>query len=133
MASVNNESDGERPPTMFELVLRHDRTPLVVLLVVLPLLAWMWIVVMARDMYGPMAGTSAWMMTTRWDVSHLLLLWAMWAVMMVAMMLPSASPMLLTYGVIARRATPKSAWRQIYSVAAGYVLVWVLFSVAATG
>ena len=33
------------------------------LLVLLPLVSWMWIVVMARDMYGPMTGASAWMMT----------------------------------------------------------------------
>src|SRR5688500_8014454 len=45
------------------------------------LVSWMWIVVMARDMYGPMTGASAWMMTGTWDVPHLLLLWAMWAVM----------------------------------------------------
>ena len=58
---------------------------------------------MARDMYGPMTGASAWMMTLRWDVRHVLLLWMMWAVMMAGMMLPSASPMLLMYGVAARR------------------------------
>jgi hypothetical protein len=32
---------------------------------------------MARDMYGPMTGASAWMMTPVWDAPHLLLLWAM--------------------------------------------------------
>ena len=82
----------------------YDRAPLLVLLVLLPLVSWMWIVVMARDMYGPMTGASAWMMTAMWDVPHLLLLWAMWAVMMAGMMLPSASPMLLLYGVVARRS-----------------------------
>ena len=53
---------------------------------------------MARDMYGPMTGASAWMMTPHWDGPHLLLLWAMWAVMMIAMMLPSATPMILLAG-----------------------------------
>ncbi len=53
---------------------------------------------MARDMYGPMTGASAWMMTPHWDTPHLLLLWAMWAVMMIAMMLPSAAPMILLAG-----------------------------------
>ena len=53
---------------------------------------------MARDMYGPMTGASAWMMTPRWDAPHLLLLWAMWAVMMTGMMLPSAAPMVLLAG-----------------------------------
>ena len=53
---------------------------------------------MARDMYGPMTGASAWMMTREWDARHVFLLWAMWAVMMAGMMLPSAAPLLLLYG-----------------------------------
>ena len=122
----------EHPPTILESALRYDRTPAVVLLVLLPLVSWMWIVVMARDMYGPMTGASAWMMTAVWDVPHLLLLWAMWAVMMTGMMLPSASPMLLLYGVVARRSAQASAGRQIYALAAGYLIVWTVFSLGAT-
>jgi predicted metal-binding membrane protein len=91
-----------------------------------------WIVVMARDMYGPMTGASAWMMTAIWDLPHLLLLWAMWAVMMAAMMLPSASPMLLLYGVVARRSQLATAARHIYALAAGYLMVWTVFSLGAT-
>jgi predicted metal-binding membrane protein len=73
-------------------------------LVLVTLLAWAWIGPMARDMYGPMTGLSAWMMTSRWDAPHLALLWLMWAVMMAAMMLPSALPLLLLYsGVLSRR------------------------------
>src|SRR5881409_1921526 len=95
LSMVNTTARDNRPPTILESALRFDRAPAVVLLIVLPLVSWMWIVVMARDMYGPMTGASAWMMTAVWDARHLALLWAMWAVMMVGMMLPSASPMLL--------------------------------------
>lgn len=91
-------------------------------LVLVLLLSWAWIIVMARDMYGPMTGASAWTMTPVWDVPHLLLLWAMWAVMMTAMMLPSATPMVL----LARIASHPHA------LAAGYVVVWAVFSVGAT-
>jgi predicted metal-binding membrane protein len=56
----------------------------------------------------------------------------MWAVMMTAMMLPSASPTLLLYGVIARRSARAAAARQIYAFAAGYLLVWTAFSLGAT-
>ena len=122
----------ERPLTRLESALRYDRTSLLVLLVLVPLVSWMWIVVMARDMYGPMTGASAWMMTATWDGAHLLLLWAMWAVMMAAMMLPSASPLLLLYGVVARRSQQAAAARQIYALAAGYLLVWTAFSLGAT-
>jgi predicted metal-binding membrane protein len=131
MSSATGPNDS--PPTMLESALRHDRAPAVVLLIVLPAVAWIWIVTMARDMYGPMTGASAWMMTAIWDLRHLALLWAMWAVMMAAMMVPSASPMLLFYGAVARRSeTATTAARQIYAFAAGYLAVWTLFSLAAT-
>jgi predicted metal-binding membrane protein len=99
-----------------------------VLLVLLPALCWLWIVVMARDMYGPMTGASSWMMTADWDVPHLLLLWAMWTVMMAGMMLPSASPLVLLYGAMVRRSAP----RLIYALTAGYLFVWTVFSLGAT-
>jgi predicted metal-binding membrane protein len=131
---VDTIARDDRPLTLLESALRSDRAPAVVLLIVLPLVSWMWIVVMARDMYGPMTGASAWMMTAVWDVRHLALLWAMWAVMMVGMMLPSASPMLLLYGGVARRSATSApaAFRQTYALAAGYLVVWALFSLGAT-
>lgn len=96
-------------------------------------LGWAWIVPMARDMYGPMTGTSAWMMRSTWDAPHLLLLWLMWAVMMAAMMLPSAVPLLLLYdGVLRRRRPSGRAAVQVYAMGAGYLLVWGIFSVGAT-
>jgi predicted metal-binding membrane protein len=113
-------------PTFVESVLRHHRATLAVILIVIPLACWTWTVLMARDMYGPMSGASAWMMTAVWDRSHLALLWAMWAVMMAAMMLPSASPFVLLYARASRRAI------QVYALAGGYVVVWALFSGAAT-
>jgi predicted metal-binding membrane protein len=118
-------------PTLLESALRSEHTVAAALLGV-PLLAWLWIAAMARDMYGPMTGASAWMMTRQWDLAHLLLLWAMWAVMMIAMMLPTASPLVLLYGAAARRSEPRTASQQTYALAAGYVFTWTVFSVAAT-
>ena len=130
---MHNPPVNERPPTRLELLLGHERAPLVVLLILFPLVCWAWIVVMAHDMYGPMTGASAWMMTLQWDASHVFLLWAMWAVMMVGMMLPSATPLLLLYGVAVRRqGRDLTASRQIYALAAGYATVWAIFSVCAT-
>ena len=119
-------------PTFLESALRVNRTPALLLLVFLPALSWLWIVVMARDMYGPMTGASVWMMTTAWDVPHLLLLSAMWTVMMIAMMVPSAAPLLLLYGAAARRTASQPAALRIYALAAGYLVVWTAFSIAAT-
>jgi predicted metal-binding membrane protein len=101
----------------------RTRSSVVVLtLVLVMLVCWSWIVVMARDMYGPMTGASAWMMSPVWDAPYLLLLWAMWAVMMTAMMIPSAVPMILLVGGAGH------AW----AVAIGYVAVWTFFSIGAT-
>lgn len=121
------------PQTAVESAFTHVRQSLIVVLVGLPLTCWIWVVAMARDMYGPMNGASAWMMTVQWDWSRLILLWAMWAAMMAAMMLPSAAPMILLYARGMRhRATEAHPARLIYAMAAGYVLVWSLFSVGAT-
>jgi predicted metal-binding membrane protein len=101
--------------------------------VVVLLLSWWWIAAMARDMYGAMDGPSAWMMTIVWDGPHLILLWTMWAVMMAAMMLPSAWPMFEMYGTLSRRQFANGhASSHLYLFLGGYVLVWALFSVAAT-
>jgi len=117
----------------FETLLRHERTLLAVLLATVIASSWAWIIAMARDMYGPMTGPSAWMMTSRWDAAHLLLLWAMWAVMMAGMMLPSASPLLLLYMRSGRaRDDDNRVLLRACALATGYLLVWAAFSVGAT-
>lgn len=122
----------ERPPTLLEAGLRSQRTAAIALLVMAPVFSWAWIIAMARDMYGSMTGASAWMMTRHWDVPHLLLLWAMWAVMMAGMMLPSAAPFVLLYGAAARRSARQTAGRQVYALGAGYLVAWTAFSLGAT-
>jgi predicted metal-binding membrane protein len=118
-------TDGEAP--------WRERAAFTAALLITVLLAWWWIVAMARDMYSAMTGPSAWMMTSVWDATHLLLLWTMWAVMMAAMMLPSAWPMLKVYSALARKESSRGRRSMhLYLFAGGYVLVWALFSVAAT-
>ena len=95
--------------------------PLAALLIFVPLLCWSWIVVLARDMNGPMTGASAWMMTQAWDAPHLVLLWCMWAVMMTGMMLPSAAPVIVLEN-----------GGRAYALALGYLSMWAAFSGAAT-
>ena len=122
-----------RGASALESVLRHPRTLLavVILLVVFP--SWAWIVVLAHDMYGSMRGPAAWMMTPRWDVPHVVLLWAMWSVMMAAMMVPSAAPVVLLYiRAIRNRLGEHDGAPGLYAITTGYLTVWTLFSVAAT-
>jgi predicted metal-binding membrane protein len=119
-------------PTRLEIVLRHDRGVALVL-VAIPIAAWIWIVLMTRDMYGAMTGAAAWMMTPVWTWPDVLLLFAMWAVMMTAMMLPSATPLILLYAAAARRsAEPDDPARRVYALAAGYLAVWSLFCIVLT-
>jgi predicted metal-binding membrane protein len=60
------------------------------------------------------------------------LLLAMWVVMMLGMMLPSAAPTLLLYAMVLRKsATGENPAGRIYSFAAGYALTWTAFSVLA--
>jgi predicted metal-binding membrane protein len=124
---------GATPRTLVEIAVAHERWTTATVLIALPLACWTWIALLARDMYGSMTGPSAWMMTGTWDVPHLALLWAMWAVMMTAMMLPSAAPLVLLYAGALRSRGVAQAGRRIYALAAGYVAVWAIFSVAATG
>lgn len=65
------------------------------------------------------------------SLADAMLLFMMWAVMMVAMMLPSASPMIASYARIVhgRADSPAAA---VWLFAAAYLVVWTLFSVAAT-
>ena len=94
---------------------------------------WGWIASMALDMYGPMTGCSAWMMTSNWDFTHQALLFAMWAVMMTGMMLPSAAPAVFLYASVTRRnAESEHVLPRMFAFAAGYVTAWIVFSLAAT-
>ena len=88
---------------------------------------------MAFDMYGSMTGSAAWMMPSRWNFSHLVLLFAMWVVMMAGMMLPSAAPAFLLYAsVIRKSAEGDRTAAHVYAFAGGYLLVWTVFSLVAT-
>jgi predicted metal-binding membrane protein len=119
--------------TLVESALARPRLSLAVVLIALPLACWVWVAAMARDMYGPMTGASAWMMTVTWDTPRLVLLWAMWAAMMAGMMLPTLTPSLLLYArAVRNRDGLRNPSLHIYAMAAGYLLVWALFSIAAT-
>lgn len=116
-----------------EFLLRREALSLGLVLLLVTALCWLWIAVLARDMYGAMTGPAAWMMAPTWDATHLLLLWAMWAVMMAGMMLPAAAPTLLLHVGAARAQDPATgAGARVTALAGGYLMVWALFSAGAT-
>jgi predicted metal-binding membrane protein len=68
-----------------------------------------------------------------WDLSAFAMVGSMWAAMVLAMMLPSAGPMILTYAEIAETAARKG--ERIVSplvIAAGYAVIWLGFALLAT-
>jgi predicted metal-binding membrane protein len=97
-------------------------------------LAWTYLVVSSTRM-GAAASAHAMMgmMEMPWTAAHVVLTFLMWAVMMVAMMLPSTIPMALTYAAVHRRVAPsQSPTLPVTFFASGYLLVWLGFSVGAT-
>ena len=68
-----------------------------------------------------------------WDLAHAAAIFAMWAVMMAAMMLPSATPMVLFYASISNtRLARGEGGNSPANFVAGYIAVWTAFSLAAT-
>jgi predicted metal-binding membrane protein len=70
---------------------------------------------------------------SKWGLPTVILLFLMWAVMMVAMMVPSAVPMIQVFLAVNERRQNSS--RQLVPVSVfllGYLVVWTSFSAAAT-
>ena len=68
-----------------------------------------------------------------WSLQHASVMLLMWFIMMAAMMLPAALPMLLFYATIARGRQRKGGLYSLTAVfASGYLALWVVFSLAAT-
>jgi len=67
-----------------------------------------------------------------WPADTLLPLFFMWAIMMIAMMLPSALPMILTFAAVTRnRQRLGRAYVPMSIFVLGYVAIWCVFSVLA--
>lgn len=104
-------------------------------LLALTALAWLALQRMASGMSGPggMADAAMAGMLMPWSLGDALLMFAMWAVMMIGMMLPSALPMLLLYQQLLRTRMP-TARRHLALLlfCAAYALVWIGFALTAT-
>ena len=117
----------------FLAALRHDRAVVLGGLALVVLLAWAYLVLAAgggmetMDM-GGMA------MRPRWTLGHGLLVFVMWAVMMLAMMLPSVAPVTLLIASLARQRAASGAFvgARTALFVCGYLAVWLAFAAAAT-
>jgi len=95
-------------------------------------LGWLYIVRLGREMAVMADMAMAMPQMTPWDLADFVLTFLMWAVMMVAMMVPSASPMILTFATINRkRLADETPLIRTGLFLVGYLLVWAGYSLLA--
>jgi len=133
--------------TTLDTVLRRDRQAVFAALVILTVLAWGYTLWLTRHMAGPtvpamasmdmsmdMAGMTMTPEIRPWTVTDFISSFAMWAVMMAGMMLPSATPTILLHARVGRQAElQQKPFAPTGWFAGGYLLAWSVFSAAATG
>jgi predicted metal-binding membrane protein len=117
----------------------------VLCVVVLAVLGWVYLALLLAGMSGSLGGSfggyAAGMVQAlcrplpdgTWTAGSIAIVASMWSAMTLAMMLPSAAPMIMTYAGIADTAAHKG--ERIVSpfvLTAGYTVVWLSFSVIAT-
>jgi predicted metal-binding membrane protein len=131
------------PPTGIERALGRDRWLIGAALAIVVALAWAYLVMLAQQMQNAdamasmpgmpaMPGMPGMAVADPWSLQAFALTASMWWAMMIGMMLPSAAPMVLLFGVVQRRqpAGENPALR-VAVFALGYLAVWGAFSVLA--
>ena len=130
--------------TLLAGLLRRERVIVLVAIAAVAALAWTYVVLLAGAMamggmdmtgYRALPALEAMMVPAEqpWAADEIVLVFIMWAVMMIGMMLPSAAPMILIYTRVARQSAVRgrplasAAW-----FASGYLLIWGAFALVAT-
>jgi len=133
---VSSEPDRARPARRgLQPLLGGRRAFLLAWLLAVCAVAWAWIAIGASGRsatMGDMPGMSAAPAAT---LPLFAGLFAMWAIMMVAMMLPSAAPAILLYERVGQQTSASTEGRAqvvpAYVFASGYLISWTAFSAAA--
>jgi predicted metal-binding membrane protein len=100
--------------------------------------AWVYIVVTAHRMVTGSGGMNSQSMDAMtgvkpWTATEFGLTFVMWALMMVAMMVPTAAPMTLMYAAVARKAAAQhNPLAPTFVFVTGYITMWATFSLVAT-
>ncbi len=110
----------------------RDRAVVLTALAAITTIAWlylMWMPMSSSD-FGNFGSRVLGLMAP--DLKNAVLMFLMWSVMMVAMMLPSAAPMIDTYARIVHSRENSSPSFCVALFGTGYLIVWTIFSGAAT-
>ncbi len=117
-----------------EVLLRRDRALVAIILFAITTLAWTYLLYLASRMGGmEMSADMARPQMAAWGAVELLLTFVMWSVMMIAMMIPSALPMILLFAEINRtRREREDTALPTATFVGGYLLAWTALSAVAT-
>ena len=91
------------------------------------LAGWLLLLWGATNMSSPLAQLMM-PITPAWSLANWLAVFAMWSVMMAAMMLPSATPIVLTFAALNRKRGEDA---RSLSFVAGYLVLWTAFGAMA--
>ncbi len=122
-----------------EATVKRDRIVVLGALALVIALSWVYLLAgtgmdmtaleMTRLTPGP---AMAMMMPVVWDLGYAGVMFVMWWVMMIAMMLPAATPMVLLFATINRKQKEKgNPYVATILFASAYLIVWAGFSIAA--
>jgi predicted metal-binding membrane protein len=139
-------------PNALEVALRRDREVVTLVLVTVIAASWLYLLAGAgTGMYphemavlapAQMSIAGMLMSPVTWTPDHALVLFSMWWLMMIAMMLPSAAPMVLLHAAVTRTGLarsddsgPNAPSHRLRSATiafiAGYLVMWGAFSLVA--
>jgi predicted metal-binding membrane protein len=114
-------------------IVRRDTLIIGFCLAIIVVMAWWWLAKSAGLGIGTPPGEDA--MATMpaaqnvWTSAYLVPAFAMWAFMMVAMMLPSAAPMILLFARLSAQSKNGAANTAVFALS--YLIIWLVFSVIA--
>ena len=135
-------------PAVIEKILRHDRAIVLAVLAAVIAASWAFILTGMGTGMSTFAMTSlpmalglarqvpdAMAMPVHWTLQHALVMFFMWWGMMIAMMLPSATPTILLHAKVVRGAGAGTGTNGVFAPSAmftaGYLLAWGSFSASA--
>jgi predicted metal-binding membrane protein len=111
-------------------LLRGERAIVLLALAGVTAIAWLYLFVARQNMDMAMPAMGDMDMPMPFSATWV---FAMWWVMMLGMMLPSAAPMILTFASVQRRKRERAqSYVPTTMFVAGYLIVWGAFSAAAT-
>lgn len=133
---------------LIERALKRDRRIVLGALALLIALSWAFVLLgagtgmspfgMTTASFPPFAGKQLGMFPhDPWSPGYWIMMLLMWWVMMVAMMTPSATPMILLHATITRRGQSVSEGEgpavATLAFVSGYLMIWLVFALGATG